>query len=76
MRVGLLKASEGEMGKDNQKMKELRTELSNLRDDLAVIESSFFMMGSSANQEPVYAIRRRISELESILEPNSGRATN
>ncbi|UXN59135.1 hypothetical protein [Phyllobacterium zundukense] len=49
-------------------IKELRVELSNLRDDLAVIESSeVFAARAIGNQEVVSAIRHRIAELESIL---------
>lgn len=57
------------MGKDKPTMKELRVELSNLRDDLAVIESSqLFYLSSVGNQEAVNAIRHRIAEIESIVE--------
>lgn len=48
--------------------RELRVKLSNLRDDLAVIESSeVFAANAIGNQEAVNAIRHRIAELESIL---------
>ncbi|WP_133123972.1 hypothetical protein [Phyllobacterium zundukense] len=59
------------MGRDEPTMEELRVELSNLRDDLAVIESSaIFFKGSTGSHDAVNAIRRRIAELESILERN------
>ena len=59
------------MSDDEPTINELRVELSNLRDDLAVIESSaIFFIGSTNNQDAVKAIRRRIAELESILERN------
>lgn len=59
------------MASDEPTMEELRLELSNLRDDLAVIESSaIFSIRSTGNEEPVNAIRRRIAEIESILERN------
>jgi hypothetical protein len=59
------------MGSDEPTMEELRLELSNLRDDLAVIESSaIFSIRPIGNEEPVDAIRRRIAEIESILERN------
>jgi ribosomal protein L29 len=54
-----------------QTMKELRVELSNLRDDVAVIESSeIFAKNSIGNPGPLKAIRDRIAELETILERN------
>jgi hypothetical protein len=66
-----LQAREGEMGRDEPTMEALRVELSNLRDDLAVIESSeIFSITSTGNQEAVDVIRRRIAEIESILERN------
>lgn len=53
-------------------MEGLRLELSNLRDDLAVIESSeIFALNKVGNQEAVDAIRHRIAEIESILTRNS-----
>ena len=55
------------MGRD-EPTKALRVELSNLRDDLAVIESTqIFVMSSISDQEGVNAIRDRIAEIESIL---------
>ncbi len=57
------------MGKDEPSIEELRVELSNLRDDLAVIESSaIFFIGSTGNQDAIDSIKRRIAEIESILE--------
>jgi hypothetical protein len=60
------------MGSDEPTMAALRQELSNLRDDLAVIESSeIFLIGSKpANEDAVNVIRSRIAEIESILERN------
>jgi hypothetical protein len=59
------------MRRDEPTTKALRVELSNLRDDFAVIESSaIFFKGSMGSQDAVNAIRRRIAELESILERN------
>jgi hypothetical protein len=52
-------------------MKELEVELSNLRDDLAVIESSeIFAVNAIGNREAVHAIRHRIAEIETIFERN------
>ena len=57
------------MGIDEPTMEELRVELSNLRDDLAVIESSdIFALNKVGNQDAVNAIRHRIAEIEAILE--------
>ena len=59
------------MARDEPRMEALRVELSNLRDDLAVIESSeIFAINETGNQEAVNAIRHRIAEIESILERN------
>ena len=59
------------MGEDEPSMEELRVELSNLRDDLAVIESSaIFFVGSTGNQDAIDTIKRSIAEIESILERN------
>ncbi|ATU94095.1 hypothetical protein [Phyllobacterium zundukense] len=56
---------------DSQTMKELRIELSNLRDDLAAIESSqIFFINALGNQTGVNGLRRRIAEIEAILERN------
>lgn len=50
-------------------MGELQVELSNLRDDLAVIESSaIFATKAIGNLDAVNAIRNRIAEIEAILE--------
>ena len=50
-------------------MEELRVELANLRDDLAVIESSdIFATKAIGNLDAVKAIRNRIAEIEAILE--------
>ncbi|UXN66301.1 hypothetical protein N8E89_24350 (plasmid) [Phyllobacterium sp. A18/5-2] len=52
---------------------ELREELSNLEDDLAVIESGeMFSIGSTGDQEPVdqqaiNVIKRRIAEIKAKL---------
>ena len=57
------------MDRDEPTMKELQVELSNLRDDLAVIQSSYiFHLSSVGNSEAVNAIRHRIAEIEAILE--------
>ncbi|MBZ9653670.1 hypothetical protein [Phyllobacterium lublinensis] len=57
------------MGTDEPGTTELRIELSNLRDDLAVIESSyFFIRRTPSNLEAVKAIKARIAEIETILE--------
>ena len=49
-------------------MEDLRVELSNLRDDLAVIESSaIFFIGSTGNEDAINSIKQRIAEIESIL---------
>ncbi len=57
------------MAKDEPSTKELRIELSNLRDDLAVIESSaIFFIGSTGNQDAIDSIRHRIAEIESVLK--------
>ena len=60
------------MASDEPTMEELRLELSNLQDDLAVIESSaIFSIGSKPiNEAAVNGIKRRIAEIESILERN------
>ena len=59
------------MARDEPTMEALRVELSNLRDDLAVIESTeIFAINKVGNQEAVNAIRHRIAEIESILERN------
>lgn len=59
------------MAQDEPSMEELRMELSNLRDDLAAIESSaIFFVGSTSNQDAIDSIKRRIAEIESILERN------
>jgi hypothetical protein len=56
------------MRRDKPTEKELRVELSNLRDDLAVIESSeIFAREAIGNQQGVNAIRYRIAEIELIL---------
>ena len=53
---------------DQPTLEALRVELSNLRDDLAVIESSeIFALNKLGNQEAVDAIRHRIAEIESVL---------
>jgi hypothetical protein len=50
-------------------MEKLRIELSNLRDDLAVIESSaIYLIGYLGNQDGARVIRLRIAEIESILK--------
>jgi hypothetical protein len=55
-------------------LEQLREELARLRDDLAVIESGeIFSISSTGGHEPVdeqavNVIRRRITEIESILE--------
>jgi ribosomal protein L29 len=55
-------------------LEQLREELARLRDDLAVIEcGDIFSISSTGGQEPVdeqavNVIRRRIAEIESILE--------
>ncbi len=60
------------MGRDEPTMEELRVELSNLRYDLTVIESSeIFTHQRVGNQRAVKAIRNRIAVIESILERNS-----
>jgi hypothetical protein len=57
-----------EMWRGKPAKRELRVKLSNLRDDLAVIESSeIFAREAIGNKEGVNAIRHRIAELESIL---------
>jgi hypothetical protein len=58
------------MAKDKPTIEALRVELSNLRDDLAVIESNqiFFMQSGTVNEEAVNAIRHRIAEIKAILE--------
>jgi hypothetical protein len=60
------------MSRDEPTMEALRLELSNLRDDLAVIESSeIFLIGSKPiNEEAVNGIKRRIAEIQSILARN------
>ena len=59
------------MARDEPTLAALRVELSNLRDDLAVIESSdVFAINATGNQEAVDAIRHRIAEIESILARN------
>ena len=50
-------------------IEELRIELSNLRDDLAVVESSAtFFIGSTGNQDAINSLKHRIAEIEMILE--------
>ncbi len=57
------------MAVDGPTIEALRVELSNLRDDLAVIESSdIFAINKIGNQEALNAIRDRIREIESIFE--------
>ncbi|UXN59101.1 hypothetical protein [Phyllobacterium zundukense] len=58
------------MAKDKPTIEALRVELSNLRDDLAVIASSqiFFMQSATVNEEAVNAIKHRIAEIKAILE--------
>ena len=57
------------MVRDEPTIDALRVELSNLRDDLAVIESSdIFALNKVGNQDAVNAIRHRIAEIEAILE--------
>lgn len=69
--LNFFQVSEEVMERDNPTMKKLRIELSNLRDDLAVIESSdVFSINAIGNQEAVNAIRDRIAEIESILARN------
>ena len=57
------------MAVDGPTIEALRVELSNLRDDLAVIESSdIFAINKIGNQEALNAIRDRIREIEFIFE--------
>ncbi|MBZ9656592.1 hypothetical protein [Phyllobacterium lublinensis] len=57
------------MGVDEPTMEELRVELSNLRDDLAVIESSeIFAKNSIDYPDALKAIRDRVAEIESVME--------
>ena len=57
------------MARDEPTLEALRVELSNLRDDLAVIESSdIFALNKVGNQDAVNAIRHRIAEIEATLE--------
>lgn len=59
------------MARDEPAISALRVELSNLRDDLAVIESSdIFALNKVGNQDAVSTMRDRIKEIESILERN------
>jgi len=51
------------MARDKPTTKALRVELSNLRDDLAVIESTqIFVMSALSNQEAIIVMRRRTAE--------------
>ncbi|WP_271894259.1 hypothetical protein [Candidatus Phyllobacterium onerii] len=57
------------MGRDEPTLAALRVELSNLRDDLAVIESGdIFALNKVGNEVAVNAIRHRIAEIEAILK--------
>lgn len=57
------------MDENEPTTEELRIELSNLRDDLAVIESSaIFFIGSTGNQDAINSIKQRVAEIESVLE--------
>ena len=57
------------MVRDEPTIEAFRVELSNLQDDLAVIESSdIFAINKAGNPEAVNAIRHRIAEIEAILK--------
>jgi hypothetical protein len=57
------------MGRDEPTTEELRVEFSNLRDDLAVFESSeIFAKKAIGNHEAINAMRHRIAEIESLLD--------
>jgi len=56
------------MAEDEPTMEGLRVELSNLRDDLAVIESSaIFHLLSIGDSKAIVGMRHRIAEKEFVL---------